>query len=183
MIRGTCVLPAGTGKEVKVCVFADPEFHSELTAAGADVIGDEQVMTDIGNGKIEFDKIICTQDHISSLKKFARILGPKGLMPNTKSGTLVRAEEIVETLQQSKMGLVEFRVNPEAFILSKVGLRSFDEDKLEANFDALMTALVERKPETIKGRYFMKGMVKTSMGPPIKVDLSKYVALASATTL
>ena len=78
---------------------------------------------------------------------------------------------------------MEFRVNPEAFILSKVGLRSFDEDKLAANFDALMTALVQRKPETIKGRYFMKGMVKTSMGPPMKVDLSKYVALASATTL
>ena len=104
-------------------------------------------------------------------------------MPNAKSGTLVRADEIVDSVQQSKMGLVEFRVNPEAFILSKVGLRSFDEDKLEANFDALMTALVERKPETIKGRYFMKGMVKTSMGPPMKVDLSKYVALASASTL
>jgi large subunit ribosomal protein L1 len=104
-------------------------------------------------------------------------------MPNTKSGTLVRADEIVETVKQSKMGLVEFRVNPEAFILSKVGLRSFDEDKLEANFDALMTALVQRKPETIKGRYFMKGMVKTSMGPPMKVDLSKYIAQASQTTL
>jgi large subunit ribosomal protein L1 len=110
-------------------------------------------MTDIGNGKIDFDKIICTQDHISGLKKFARILGPKGLMPNAKSGTLVRADEIVDSVQQSKMGLVEFRVNPEAFILSKVGLRSFDEDKLEANFDALMTALVDRKPETIKERY------------------------------
>lgn len=99
MIRGTCILPSGTGKEIKVCVFADGEFHSELKEAGADILGNDQVLIDIGNGNVPFDKIICTQEHIQDLKKFARILGPKGLMPNTKSGTLVKADEIVEQVR------------------------------------------------------------------------------------
>ena len=96
MIRGTCILPAGTGKEVRVCVFADGEFHQQLKEVGADIIGDEHVLNDISNGILNFDKIICTSDHIANLKKFARILGPKGMMPNTKSGTLVSSEQIVE---------------------------------------------------------------------------------------
>ena len=96
MIRGTCVLPAGTGKEIKVCVFADSEFHDDLRAVGADVIGSEETIADIAEGKIEFDKIICTQEFVQELKRYARILGPKGLMPNVKSGTLVSQDEIVE---------------------------------------------------------------------------------------
>ena len=99
MIRGTCVLPAGTGKEIKVCVFADQEFHEDLTEAGADVIGSDAILTEIANGNIPFDKLICTQDYLPQLKKYARILGPKGLMPNTKSGTLVQSEQIVEQVK------------------------------------------------------------------------------------
>ena len=116
MIRGTCVLPAGTGKEVRVCVFADNEFHEQLKEVGADMIGDDSVLTDIQNGVINFDKIICTQEYLPNLKRYARILGPKGLMPNTKSGTLVSNDLIVKQVEQSKMGLIEFRVNPESFI-------------------------------------------------------------------
>jgi len=175
MIRGTCVLPEGTGKEVKVCVFADSEFHEQLKEVGADFIGSDQIITDIANGVVPFDKIICTQEHIQSLKKFARVLGPKGLMPNAKSGTLVRQDEIVEQVRQAKQGLIEFRVSPEAFIMTKIGLRTFQTGQLASNFDALMLALVAKKPEAVKGRYFLKGLVKTSMGPPLKVDLSKYV--------
>ena len=174
MIRGTCVLPAGTGKAVKVCVFADNEFHKDLLEVGADFIGSDQILADIANGEVPFDKIICTQEHLPALKKYARVLGPKGLMPNTKSGTLVRQDEIVEQVRQSKQGLIEFRVSPESFIMSKIGLRKFTEEELAANFDALMMALVNKKPEVVKGRYFLKGMIKTSMGPPLKVDLTKY---------
>lgn len=130
MIRGTCILPAGTGKELKICVFADNEFKDALLANGADIIGNDQVLTDIANGIINFDKLICTQEQIASLKKFARVLGPKGLMPNVKSGTLVQQSEIVECVKQSKLGLIEFRVNPEAFIHSRIGLRSFEPEKL-----------------------------------------------------
>ena len=89
MIRGTVNLPAGTGKEIRVCVFADKVYHDELKEAGADMIGDEQTLADIAAGKTEFDKLLCTSEMLIDLKKFARILGPKGLMPNTKSGTLV----------------------------------------------------------------------------------------------
>ena len=90
MIRGTCILPNGTGKEIKVCVFADKEFHNDLTEAGADIIGTDQIISEIADGKIDFDKMLCTQEYIKELKKYARILGPKGLMPNVKSGTLVK---------------------------------------------------------------------------------------------
>jgi large subunit ribosomal protein L1 len=128
---------------------------------------------------INFDKIICTQEYLPNLKRYARILGPKGLMPNTKSGTLVSSDLIVHQVEQSKLGLIEFRVNPESFIQSKIGRRDFEDDKLGSNFDALMMALIDRKPEAIKGRYFLKGMIKTSMGPPLKLDLSKYSAIVA----
>lgn len=91
MIRGTCILPCGTGKEVKVCVFADITLHEELTAVGADILGTDEVLTAIGAGKVPFDRIICTDEFLPKLKKYARILGPRGLMPNAKSGTLVKA--------------------------------------------------------------------------------------------
>jgi ribosomal protein L1 len=100
-------------------------------------------------------------------------------MPNTKSGTLVSSELIVEQVQQAKLGLIEFRVNPEAFIQSKIGRRDFENNNLFTNFDALMMALIQRKPEVIKGRYFLKGMIKTSMGSPIKVDLSRYATIVA----
>lgn len=96
MIRGTCVLPAGTGKEIKVCVFADNEMHAQLREVGADFIGNDQIIQEISEGKVPFDKILCTDEFIPQLKKLARILGPKGMMPNVKSGTLVKADEIVE---------------------------------------------------------------------------------------
>ena len=99
MIRGTCVLPDGTGNEIKVCVFADSEFHEDLKEAGADSIGDSGTLEQIAAGNLNFDKIICTPEQVSELKKYARILGPKGLMPNTKSGTLVNADEIVEQVR------------------------------------------------------------------------------------
>ena len=94
------------------------------------MIGNDAILTEIANGNIPFDKLICTQDYLPELKRYARILGPKGLMPNTKSGTLVPSEQIVEQVKQSKLGMIEFKVNPESFILNKLGLRSFDDAKL-----------------------------------------------------
>lgn len=183
MIRGTCILPAGTGKTVKVCVFADAEFHKQLKDAGADIIGNDEILAEISKGETPFDKIICTPDYVNTLKKFARVLGPKGLMPNTKSGTLVRQDEVVETVRQSKQGLIEFRISPEAFIMSKIGLRKFTEEQLLENMNSLMMALIEKKPESVKGRYFMRGMIKTSMGPPMKIDLSKYAQIVASQSL
>ena len=183
MIRGTCILPCGTGKEIKVCVFADEGFHEDLERVGADVIGNEEVLADIAAGKISFDRILCTEEFLPRLKKFARILGPKGLMPNTKSGTLVKAAEIVGRVEESKKGLVEYKINLESTVMSKIGLRSFGQEKLEQNFDSILTSLVKKKPESVKGRYLLKGMVKTSMGPALKVDLQKYKDLAAVVNL
>ena len=109
---------------------------------------------------------------MQALKPLARVLGPKGLMPNVKSGTLVKAEELLEAVRLSKQGQIEFRVNEHADIMVKIGLREFQEDQLLTNFDAFARALVKKKPESIKGKYFIRGYLKTSMGRPVKLDLS-----------
>lgn len=112
-----------------------------------------------------------------SLKAMARVLGPKGLMPNVKSGTLVKQHELIETVKQSKQGLIEFRVNEGSFIMNKIGTRAFELDALKDNLDAFMQALVRRKPESVKGKYFLHAKVKTSMGPALKLDIAPYQAM------
>jgi len=123
---------------------------------------------------VTFDKIIATQDQMNLLKSYAKVLGPKGLMPNVKSGTLVKPDELIEVIRQSKQGLVEFRVNDGAFIMNKIGKRSFNDEELRTNLDALMSAIAKKRPESIKGKLFGKAMVKTSMGPPLRLDIEKY---------
>uniref|UniRef100_A0A7S3CND1 Ribosomal protein n=1 Tax=Strombidium rassoulzadegani TaxID=1082188 RepID=A0A7S3CND1_9SPIT len=181
-IRGTCILPAGTGKEVRICVFADSEFHDELEKVGADAIGSDEMLAEFAKGNIEFDKIICTQEFLPALKRLARILGPKGLMPNAKSGTLVDQRNLIEQVSQSKQGLIEFRVNQAKAINSKIGLRKFEVAQLESNADSMLMALVSKKPESIKGKYFVKAAIKTSMGSPIPIDLSKYIQISQQPT-
>ena len=101
-VRGTCVLPAGTGQTIRVAVFADKEFHDQIKEAGADLIGDDQLIKEIGEGTLNFDKIIATPEHMQGLKTLARVLGPKGLMPNVKSGTLVKADDLLGAVKSSK---------------------------------------------------------------------------------
>ena len=115
---------------------------------------------------------------MQSLRPLARILGPKGLMPNVKSGTLVKPDELIEAVRLSKQGQIEFRINEHADIMAKIGLREFEEDQIFTNFDAFARALAHRKPEKIKGKYFLRGYLKTTMGHPIKIDLSEYQRLA-----
>ena len=148
-----------------------------MKAQGADYIGTDAILKDVAEGNIPFDKIIATPEHMPTLKSMARVLGPKGLMPNKKSGTLVMGHELLETVKQSKQGLVEFRVNDSSFIMSSIGKKSFDSAALLDNLDALMKAIAAKKPESVKGRYFLKGQVKTSMSPPLKLDISPYQAL------
>uniref|UniRef100_A0A7S3MXG8 50S ribosomal protein L1 n=1 Tax=Strombidium inclinatum TaxID=197538 RepID=A0A7S3MXG8_9SPIT len=181
MIRGTCVLPAGTGKTLKVCVFADADQHEALLAAGADAIGSDQVILDVVQGTADFDRIIATKEFIPQLKRHARFLGPRGLIPNKKSGTLVTADKLVSSVEESKKGLVEFRVNSASFIMTKIGMREFEDEGLTENLEAVMKLLVDKKPETVKGKYFEKAMVKTSMGRPVPLDISRYQEMASDT--
>jgi len=174
MIRGTCILPAGTGNEVRVAVFADEEFHSSLKDIGTDIIGDASLLLEIANGTMNFDKIIATPEQMPSLKALARILGPKGLMPNVKSGTLVKPDVLLESVKQSKQGLVEYRVTEDGTIMNKIGMRAFDNEDLIRNAEALIHSVASKKPDSVKGRFFKQGIIKTSMGPPLKLDLTKY---------
>lgn len=177
-VRGTCILPAGTGKEVKVCVFAGDEHHERVKEVGADFIGDDKILKQIQEGDIDFDKIIATPEQMPALKGLARVLGPRGLMPNKKSGTLVSPDDLVDQVKQAKQGMVEFRVNEGAFIMNKIGTRKFEDDRLAENLNALMTAIADKRPESVKGKYFTRALVKTSMGPTLKLNMAPYHAMA-----
>ena len=157
-----------------MCVFAGEEFHEDVKAQGADMIGDDAVLKDISEGVINFDKIIATPEQMTQLKAMARILGPKGLMPNMKSGTLVKQHELVEAVKLSKQGLVEFRINDASYIMGKIGLRSFKNQALNDNLNALMNSIAKKKPDSIKGKYFNSAQVKTSMGPPVDLNMSAF---------
>ena len=148
------MLPAGIGKEIRIAVFADKDFEQDIKDAGADIIGNEALIKQIGEGIINFDKLIATHEQMNTLKPLARILGPKGLMPNVKSGTLVKADHLIEAVRVSKQGMVEFRVNEHSDILLKIGLKEFEEDDIFSNFDALAKAIALKRPESIKGIIF-----------------------------
>ena len=179
-VRGTCVLPQGTGQEIKVAVFADKEFHEQLRALGTDIIGDDELLKTITEGEIKFDKIIATPEHMSGLKSLARVLGPKGLMPNVKSGTLVKPDQLLEAVKQSKQGLIEFRVNESATIMTKLGRREFSNEALSENLDALLKAIAMKRPESVKGRYMGRALLKTSMGPTLKLDVQAYATIGTS---
>ena len=147
------MLPAGTGQTIRVAVFADKEFHDQIKEAGADLIGDDKLIKEIGEGALNFDKIIATPEHMQGLKTLARVLGPKGLMPNVKSGTLVKADDLIAAVKSSKQGLIEFRVNEGATIMNKFGKRDFSNESLETNLDALLRSIAQKRPDSIKGRY------------------------------
>lgn len=138
---------------------------------GTDIIGDEALLKTIGEGTIAFDKVIATPEHMPGLKTLARVLGPKGLMPNVKSGTLVKPDQLLETVKQAKQGLIEFRVNESATIMTKLGRREFTDEALQENLDALLKAIAMKRPESVKGRYMGRALLKTSMGPTLKLDV------------
>lgn len=150
-IRGTCVLPAGTGTTIRVCVFADKDSEADVMAAGADFFGNDEILKQVAEGIINFDKLIATPEQMAQLKPLAKIIGPKGLMPNLKSNTLVKPDELLEAVRVSKQGQIEFRINDNADIMAKIGLRSFENEDIAKNYDSLARALIRRKPESIKG--------------------------------
>ena len=146
-----------------------------MVQAGADIFGDDEMLKKIAEGTIVFDKLIATPEQMQILKPLARILGPKGLMPNVKSGTLVKPAELLDTVKVSKQGQIEFRVNDNADIMVKIGLRKFDQDQILKNYEALVKSIAAKRPESIKGKYFVRGYLKTTMGPTVKVDLNNYL--------
>ena len=166
-VRGTVVLPNGTGKTVKVLVIARGDKAEQALAAGADLVGAEDMIAKIQGGFLDFDVVITTPDMMGQLGRVARILGPKGLMPSPKSGTVTM--DVVKAINETKAGKVEYRVDKTAIVHCPIGKKSFGSDKLIENFNTLMEAIVKAKPAAAKGTYIKSVTLASTMGPGIKV--------------
>jgi large subunit ribosomal protein L1 len=169
MVRGVVNLPKGTGKTVRVAVFAKGAKAEEATAAGADVVGAEDLMETVQGGTIDFDRVIATPDMMGVVGRLGKVLGPKGLMPNPKLGTVTM--DVTKAVTDAKSGQVEFRVEKAGIVHAGIGKASFSQGDLKENFDAFMDAIVRNKPSGAKGKFVQKLSVSSSMGPGVKIDL------------
>jgi large subunit ribosomal protein L1 len=170
MVRGMVSLPAGTGKDMKVAVFARGDKAEAATAAGADKVGAEDLMEDMQAGNLNYDRVIATPDMMGIVGRLGKVLGPKGLMPNPKLGTVTM--DVAESVKAAKAGQVEFRVEKLGIIHSGIGKKSFSDADLRKNFDALVDAVIKSKPSGSKGKYVRKIAVSSTMGPGLKIDLA-----------
>jgi len=168
MVRGMVSLPSGTGKAVRVAVFARGDKAAEAEAAGADRVGAEDLMEDMQAGNLDYDRVIASPDMMGVVGRLGKLLGPKGLMPNPKLGTVT--PNVSQAVKDAKGGQVEFRVEKQGIIHSGIGKLSFSEDALKANFKALTEAVVRAKPAGAKGKYLQKVSITTTMGPGLKID-------------
>jgi len=172
-IRGAVVLPNGTGKTQRVLVFAKGEKLKEAEAAGADYVGDADYINKIQQGWFEFDVIVATPDMMGEVGKLGRVLGPKGLMPNPKTGTVTF--DVTKAVEEIKAGKVEYRADKTGIIHAPIGKASFEDEKLVENFNAVFEAIQKAKPSAAKGTYMKSVNVTTTMGPAVKVDPSSVV--------
>ncbi len=172
-IRGAVVLPNGTGKTVRVLVFAKGDKVNEAEAAGADHVGGEELIPKIQNeGWLDFDVVVATPDMMGVVGRLGKVLGPKGLMPNPKAGTVTM--DVAKAISDIKAGKIEYRLDKANIIHVPVGKTSFAEEKLQENFNALMEAIVKAKPAALKGQYLRSITLATTMGPGVKVNVAKY---------
>ena len=175
MVRGVVTLPKGTGKDVRVGVFARGAKADEAIAAGAEVVGAEDLLEAVQAGNIDFDRCIATPDMMGLVGRLGKVLGPKGLMPNPKLGTVTM--NVGEAVKAAKGGQVEFRVEKAGIIHSGIGKASFPAEDLRANFDAFVDAIVKAKPAGAKGKYLRKIAVSSTMGAGVKVDVAEVSAV------
>ena len=172
-IRGSVVLPHGTGKKVRILVFAKGPKADEAQAAGADYVGAEELIPRIQNeGWFEYDVVVATPDMMGVVGRLGKILGPKGLMPNPKAGTVTM--DVTKAVNDIKAGKIEYRLDKTNIIHVPVGKASFSEEKLSENFNALMDAIVKAKPSTLKGQYLKSIVLSSTMGPGVKVSTAKF---------
>jgi len=178
MVRGAAVLPHGTGKNVRVAVFAKGEKAKDAEDAGADIVGAEDLAERIQGGFLEFDTAVATPDMMKVVGKLGKILGPRGLMPNPKTGTVTM--DVAKAVKDAKQGKVNFRVDKEGIVHVPVGKLSFDDEKLKQNIAAIMDAILRAKPSSAKGTYVKKATLSTTMGPGIKLNVDDLLSLAAA---
>ncbi len=172
-VRGAVVLPNGTGKTVKVLVFAKGDKVAEAEAAGADYVGGDELVPRIQNdGFLDFDVVVATPDMMGVVGRLGKVLGPKGLMPNPKAGTVTM--DVTKAVNDIKAGKIEYRLDKANIIHVPVGKVSFTEEQLAENLDALMGAIVKAKPSALKGQYLRSVTLTSTMGPGVKVSVAKY---------
>ena len=175
-IRGAVVLPNGTGKTQRVLVFAKGEKLKEAEEAGADYVGDEEYINKINQGWFDFDVIVATPDMMGEVGKLGRVLGPKGLMPNPKTGTVTF--DVGKAVEEIKAGKVEYRIDKASNLHVPIGKASFEDEKLVENFKTIFDTVLKAKPASAKGTYFKNVVVTSTMGPGVKVDVSPLVPKA-----
>jgi large subunit ribosomal protein L1 len=171
MVRGAVSLPHGTGKDVRVLVFAQGEAAKAAEAAGADFVGSDDLVQKIQGGWFDFDKAVATRDMMGRVGRLGRVLGPRGLMPNPKIGTVVAPEDVGNTVGELKRGKIDFRVEKAGIVHAAVGKVSMDAEKIEANVVALMGTLIRMKPSTAKGQYVRGVALSSTMGPGVRLDV------------
>lgn len=172
-IRGAVVLPNGTGKEVKVLVFAKGDKLAEAEAAGADFVGGDELIPKIQNeGWLEFDVVVATPDMMGVVGRLGKTLGPKGLMPNPKAGTVTM--DVTKAVKDIKAGKIEYRLDKSNIIHVPIGKASFAEEQIEENFNALMEAIVKARPSAVKGQFLRSITLSSTMGPGVKVSVGKF---------
>jgi len=175
MVRGSIVLPHGTGKTVRVAVFAKDAKADEAKAAGADIVGSDNLIEDIQAGKIDFDIVISTPDMMGVLGKVARVLGPKGLMPNPKTGTVTM--DVTKAVENAKGGQVNYRVDKKGNIHAGIGKVSFSEDQIKENFISLMENINKAKPASSKGRFITNAAISLTMSPAVTLDTTELMEI------
>ncbi|HUQ14073.1 MAG TPA: 50S ribosomal protein L1 [Novosphingobium sp.] len=171
MVRGMVTLPSGTGKDVKVAVFARGDKAEEAKKAGADKVGAEDLMEDMQAGNLDYGRVIATPDMMGVVGRLGKVLGPKGLMPNPKLGTVT--PNVTEAIKAAKGGQIEFRVEKAGIIHAGIGKMSFSDEAIRANFDAFVDAIVKARPAGAKGKYVKKVALSSSMGPGLKIDTAE----------
>lgn len=173
MVRASVVLPNGTGKKVRIVVLAKGEKAREAEAAGADFVGEQDIIDKIQKGWFDFDKLVATPDMMAAVGKIGSLLGPRGLMPNPKTGTVTM--DIARAVEQIKAGKVDFRVDKTSNIHTVLGKRSFSKEQLTQNLNAIMDAIVKAKPSSSKGVYIKSVVVASTMGPGVRLDVASLV--------
>jgi large subunit ribosomal protein L1 len=174
MVRGAIVLPHGTGQTVRVLVFAKGEKEREAREAGADFAGSDDMVAKVSEGFMDFDRVIATPDMMGAVGKLGRVLGPRGLMPNPKVGTVTF--DVASAVREAKGGKIEYRVEKAGIVHARIGKVSFNEQALADNAKALINALVRQKPSTAKGTYIRSISVSSTMGPGVKIDPGVFIA-------